>query len=373
MMKAKSRCPVCLESNPSGSLFCKNCRYPIGIKKLSAFSKKELQICFINLFRTITKKSHLFDNKEYNRLYEELFSLFWLRSESALFKFSQMRVLSDLKKSYLRYPLLDMGCGDGLFISVLFGAEISKVYDGYGAIDFGQSDIYNTYRKIPRKFFIRKPSPIGCGIDIKKSAVKRAKNLGVYDDVKEGDVRQLPFEKEMFNTAFSNMINDIKREDVLTVLREVSRILKKGGYFVFTTPIEGFRKSLVYYNKSRRYRKRGDFDKAALFLGIDRGRSKWEGRSLYFWKKLLKQISFELVEYREYCSRDILRIWDTGFRPFFYHFIQIKSILERNEMLSFAKQVWVEIMKDYFFDYAKNDIAEKGSFAVLVASKRSNV
>ena len=368
------KCAICKKENPSDINFCKYCRYPINVKKLDNFTKEDLLIQLSNFMDVIIKgDKRIFDNKELDEIYDEFFSLNWLRPESALFRFIEAKILLDSKKKYLKYPVLDLGCGDGLFMSILFGARINKIYDAYEQIDFSKTDIYNNYTKLQKDFFIKKSSRIGFGVDIKENAVMKARDLGIYDEVKVGDIRKLPFKNELVNSVFSNMINDIKREDLITVFKEVNRVLKKDGYFIFTTPTKRFREFLFYYKKAQNFKKHGDVDRHALFLNFDRGRSEWEPRSLSLWLKLFRKTSFELVEYVEYLNKNMLQFWDTGFRPFFHYLITLRNILRKNDLYLPLKTISVEILKNYLFKYTKNQPSKNGAFAIIIAKKKEDV
>ena len=370
--KGTIKCPICGKENPQGINFCKYCRYPIDVKKIDEFNKEDLIIHLSNFLDVIKGKDSFFDNKEHEELFDEFFSLNWLRPESALINFTDARILLDFKKNYLKYPLLDLGCGEGLFTSILFGARINRTYDAYESIDFSKTDIYNTYTELPNDFFRVRPSPIGFGVDIKETAVMKANDLGTYDEVRLGDIRKMPFENESVNSVFSNIVDNIKEEDLDIVFEEVNRVLKTGGYFVFTTPTRRFREFLRYYNKAQDFKKQGDMDKCSLFLEFDRGRSEWEPRPLSLWVKLFEKTSFEVVEYVEYGDKNMVQLWDTGFRPFFHHLMGIRNTLIKNDMLLPVKEIVVEIIKNYFLKYTKNQISQNGAFAIIVAKKRAH-
>jgi len=349
------KCPICKKENPSKIDFCRYCRYPLNIKGLDKMDKKDLADSFSGLLEVVSKERKiLFKDKEIEQIYDELLSLHWLRPESALFRFIEAKILLNFRKKYLKYPLLDLGCGDGLFISILFGARINKEYDAYQAVDFKQKDIYNARAKLPKNFFDKKPLKIGFGMDIKKNLVDQASQLKVYDKVKIGDVRKLPFDNKSLNSVFSNMIDDIKKKDLDSVFKEVSRVLKPKGYFVFTSPTERFRKFLFYYNKKSK---------------LDRGRSSWQPRSLAFWKKILKKTDFELVEYVEYGKPNVIQFWDTGFRPFSSCLIKFRNKLKEKGFCLLFKRIYLEIFREYLFKYVKNQVSKGGAFSIIVIKK----
>jgi len=255
-------------------------------------------------------------------------------------------------KKYLKYPVLDMGCGDGLFTSILFGARINKQYDAYQSVDFSQKDVYNSYAASPEDLFYARPRAIGFGMDIKENAVRKARELDVYDRVKVGDVRAIPFDNASVNSVFSNMIDDIKESDLVRVFEQVHRVLKKGGFFVFTSPTERFRDYLYHINKGQRQR--------------DRGRSDWQPRPMRLWQRIFGAASFELVEMVEYGNKNMMQFWDTGFRPFFYPLMGSRKILKDNDCYLPAKCIFLELAREYFLKYVSGQVSKRGAFRIII-------
>lgn len=368
--KKRVLCPSCNTQTAANTSFCRKCRYPIHVKNLRSFTAPEIAAQLSHLGEVLTNDTpSFFTHRDTDELYDELLSLQWLRPESALFGFLEMRVLRELKEWYLPYPLLDLGCGDGLYAALLFGAKINKKYDAYEAIDFNKTDCYDAYARLPRDFFITQPSPIGFGVDIKKNAVLKARDLKIYDRVTVGNVKTLPFKKNSVQAVFSNMIDDINTEDLETVFNEGHRVLRNNGYFVFTTPNERFRKSLFYYHKAKAYNARGEVDASKLFTLLGRGRSEWEPRPLSLWLKLFKKTSFRLMTHSNYADTQVLQLWDTGFRPFFTYLLDMRNRLRKNDTLLPLKKIWVEILKHWLWHYTRERTANTGAFSVIVAKK----
>lgn len=103
-------------------------------------------------------------------------------------------------------PVLDLGCGFGEFAGVVF-------------------------------------NQIEMGIDINEKELKDALKGKRYKRVKLADARNLPFKDSSYNTVVSvSVIEHITQSP--RVLSEVYRILKKGGYFVFSVPTLDLNKHL---------------------------------------------------------------------------------------------------------------------------------
>jgi SAM-dependent methyltransferase len=363
-------CEICRTKNNAKALFCKHCRYPINIKKLDRYSKKDLKIASQSFLGVVQKKGKpVSDDKFTCQLYDQLFDVHWLRPESALFRYLEAAILHKLKSKYLRYPLLDLGCGDGLFTSILFGAKINPEFDAFVSVDFAKGDIYDEYKKFPKKIILEKGSRIGFGLDFKETAVKKARELDTYDQVKKGDMRKIPFPNLSMETIFTNTIDDIKDEDIPKVLREVNRVLRENKYFVFTTPNEKFRDSLFFYPRARFLEKRGDLRKARLYLSYDRGRSRWQPRSRTYWEKKLNATGFKIVKCFNYADKFFLEFWDTGFRPFSHMLITLRNRLETQGLLGVVKPMVTEILKDYFSKFVVSPLTDKGAFSIVVAKK----
>lgn len=362
-------CPICKRPSDRDENFCGFCRYPLNVKKITEYGPGDIKT-FLTHLQTVLRPyaSIKFNDDFLDQAYHELFSLDWLRPETAVTNFAFMRGMH-AARGYFEYPTLDLGCGAGVFLSIFFGAKLYPRFDDYGSVDLEKTDIYNSYQGAYKNCLAQKPSPIGYGIDIKENSVKNAADLGAYDEVKAGDVRKLPFASGSMNTVFSNMVDDIRAEDLPAVFGEARRVLKDGKYFIFVTPAEDYRSGLYYYPLARQKSEAGEAKEAELFLQYDRGRSEWEPRSKEFWKDFLTRQSFKMVSYAPCLDGDALKFWDVGFRPFFPELLKLrKAVFEKNYLIEF-KTLALEILKNYFFPVANRPLGPDATFAVVVAQK----
>ena len=105
-------------------------------------------------------------------------------------------------KIKMRKPILDIGCSDGIFAHVLFSG---------------------------------KKNSIDVGIDFDELALKLSKDKKVYKKTIFADARNLPFKDSQFYTVFSNQ--SLEHVDgVEKAIKEISRVLKKEGKFIFLVP-----------------------------------------------------------------------------------------------------------------------------------------
>ncbi len=96
-------------------------------------------------------------------------------------------------------PVLDLGCGDGGFASLLF------------------------------------EEPPAVGLDIRLGRVRKAAARHRYHLTVQGDACRLPFRDGVFGTVFSACVFE-HIPQVERALSEVSRVLRPGGHFVFSVP-----------------------------------------------------------------------------------------------------------------------------------------
>lgn len=159
-------------------------------------------------------------------------------------------------------PFLDLGCGDGNFGRTL-----------------GLSEVY--------------------GIDIDENAIKRNINNG-YIEARLANASSTPFPDSFFATVFSNCA--VEHMDGLNdVLKEVGRVLKDRGEFIFTAPSSKFLQVLkddeilkgIGLNNDDSIDKYNEFHHHVNILDLKE------------WKKNLEAAGFKILEYEYYLPGDI--------------------------------------------------------------------
>lgn len=226
--------------------------------------------------------------------------------------------------------ILDLGCGEGKVSSVIFKENIDV------------------------------------GLDIDIAEIKKAKLIKSYKSLILGHACSLPFADESFGLVFSNCVIE-HIPHVKDVLREVSRVLKLGGYFVFTVPSENFGSYLFFYNL---FSKVG-LKKLARYYSTKRNEylNHYSVFSENAWAKKLKDINLEVVTTHQYLSKSAMRIWDLlAFIGFLCRKIQLnrlstllKAILNFNKVkIGFFSQ----ILKKYY-----EGGCDKGGGLLIVAQK----
>lgn len=132
--------------------------------------------------------------------YESLAHSFWRAQELSLFS---------MHKDLLLRPLLDLGCGDGSFASVLF-------------------------------------EEIDYGLDNDPCAIRIAEGYKIYHSLLQTTESSIPLGDDAVNSIISNSVFE-HLTDVNGMLSECHRVLRDGGIMIFTVPVAQFERDLAYY------------------------------------------------------------------------------------------------------------------------------
>lgn len=232
-----------------------------------------------------------------------------------LWRAIELRHLSEFfcRMEKLPHPFLDLGCGEG---------EIARLLFGKGVVDVG--------------------------LDNEQGMVKKAQKSQIYKKVILGDAQNLSFEKEFFNLVFSNCVVE-HIPDINKVLKEVARVLKKNGLFVFTVPSDKYGQYLFFSQFFREIKIPFLGKVYALFR--NRQLNHFHCYSLKCWQEKLKKYGLVLLESKTYISPETLSFWDwLAFKKKLFPFI--KTSLEKIN-----------------FYYEKDGQSEKGGAFLLVAKK----
>jgi SAM-dependent methyltransferase len=161
-------------------------------------------------------------------------------------------------------PLLDIGCGEGIFAKVLFADKIDL------------------------------------GIDPQAQEVARAKELGQYSQLIQCFGNEIPASDGSFNTILSNsVLEHIK--DLNPVLKEAHRLLAADGNFYITVPTNFFDHYSVIFQLCTLLGLKVWAEKFRLFFNNFWAHYHYFDRSS--WIKYLGDMGFDVIESQEYCSR----------------------------------------------------------------------
>ncbi len=224
-------------------------------------------------------------------------------------------------------PVLDLGCGDGVFAKLVFD------------------------------------QPLTAGIDILGGRVRKASATGAHTLPVTGDATTMPFAANSFRTIFSGCAME-HVPPMPQMLDEIARLLQPGGQLITTVPSGYFSEYLQVPTLLRRW-------------GWEAG-AQWYGRliprlltmvHLYHpahWRNLLADAGLELVEARHFLPRPATALFD-------------KLVIVGNMVQPFLwtvrgtklHELYVQWMQKMLLPYMLAD-APTGGALLLVARKPGN-
>jgi ubiquinone/menaquinone biosynthesis C-methylase UbiE len=181
-------------------------------------------------------------------------------------------------------PILDVGCGDGHFVTTAFD------------------------------------QPIDVGMDPWRAPLGEAALRGGYHLLVQADGENMPFPDNSFGSAFSNSVLE-HIPHLESVLAEVRRVLKPGAPFVFCGPNHNFLASLSIGRFLDRLGLRtiGDAYRA-FFNRISR---HYHSDSPEVWQARLKQAGFAVERWWHYYPPQALHVTEWG------HYFGLPSLLSK--------------------------------------------
>jgi len=204
---------------------------------------------------------------EVDEYLKQFLNVYWLRPETALWRTIDCVKLSEIK---FEKPVIDIGCGDGIFSFIKAGGKFGLGFDMYLSVKdlnnfFENVDIYDTFSDNDMVYnIIKKPTHrIDVGLDRKQQLLNKADFIQVYDKLIQHDANnKLPLEDESFNTIFSNIVYWLDNVD--KTLNEFARIVTDEGKIILMLPDKSFKDSFIYNHYLQ--------DKSIWAKLLDRGR-----------------------------------------------------------------------------------------------------
>ncbi len=199
----------------------------------------------------------------------------------------------------LQHPILDLGCGDGHFVTIAMDEKVDV------------------------------------GIDPWTGPVRLAQKNGGYDMVIQGSGYTLPFPDDYFSGALSNSVLE-HIPDLDTTLKEMARVMKPDAHFVFCVPNNNFLPNLSISNFFDRiglkflgnaYRK--FFNRVCRHIHCDDPQT---------WEKRLNASGLEIVRWWHYFSPHALHVLEWG------HYFGLPSLV-----LHFITRRWNLVQKKWNF------------------------
>lgn len=286
---------------------------------------------------------------------KQLMNYYWLRPETVLWRLRDIELLQNIE---LNGKSLDLCCGDGIYSFIRAGGEFTAAYDAFVDVKrvdnfFDGEDIYADCLDNWDQNFIKKypESKIDVGYDWKQGLLDKAKRLGLYKELVQGDANEvLKLSDESLDSVFSNAIYWMKNIEGL--LNELHRVLKTGGKLVVSVPDQGFVDSSLYGKFINQNKLVPDY-----VTKLDRGRfhdNFQTVRSDDDWQSLFKRANLKVVDHKKYLSTQTIETWDIGLRPFSPYLIRMQHKLDPKDLLD-IKTDWVNDITPIALEYFKSE------------------
>ncbi len=248
---------------------------------------------------------------------------FWFVPSDALLRTPEALIWS---KQKFNPPVLDIGCGDGQMSHLLF--------IGKGKIDVG--------------------------LDSDPGGIERAKTSRVYKTVILADATKMPFKDNSFRTVVSNSTFEHIENDIQAT-KEVSRIIKKGGLFLFTVPTVRLEKVVREIIRSQK-----------KFKTFNKRLSHYHYRSLKDWKKILEKSGLEIINTQYYFPQKTVRAWYKLFKiaTFKPYRRELWSYLKDSHYRKFAPKKLIKfVLIKYLSGFGRNMFTREGCFIFIISRK----
>jgi SAM-dependent methyltransferase len=192
---------------------------------------------------------------------------------SALFRSIEFKTIYENTKNInFGGSSLDLGCGDGKTVKMLFNGQFT-----YG-VDNGEAN----------------------DVDI-------AVQDRIYKKVLIESAEKMSLPNSSVNLVFSNCVIE-HIPDNKAVLRECARVLEKGGQFIFTVPSHNFPDYLFLTNKLLGM----GLASLSRFYKYRRNKSlnQFHCYSVKDWDRKLRKHDLKIISAKYYMSKDALMLWD---------------------------------------------------------------
>jgi len=336
------KCPVCGTDNPAESLFCSRCTSPVSVVALGELTDADRRLSLAALLKTLAPIVER-EPKNFPTSWPAYLSAFWLRPETALILAGECDTINKVSSPG---PWLDLGCGDGVHAALYSNWKFARSFDVFQSLDPTAGDIYNRFD--PKSFHvevIERGRKIDFGIDIKPTAVERARALKVFESVMQADATKLPIKDDSIGTIFSNMLRDLD-DPLPSALNECRRVLRRDGRLLLSTMTPAYADSLYFAPQAREAEQRSDSKRAKQLLKLDRGRSVFcrSQRDLDAWKKLLDNAGLKLLDTIPIVGSEVINFWDIGLRPFTSPLLARLESWRANDSIESIKTASLELL-----------------------------
>lgn len=213
-----------------------------------------------------------------------------------------------LSKQEFKRPILDIGCGEGMFADILFDEQIDV------------------------------------GIDPNAKELEQCKKYKGYIELIQCFGDKIPKEDKTFNTIFSNSVLEhiVEIDDVL---KEAHRLLADNGKMYITIPTSLFDRYNVIYQTLSFFRLRTLAEKYRIFFN-----KFWKHYHYYDilnWKAKFEKNGFVVLSHREYNSKSMC-MFNDFLVPFSLPGFVNKKITNRWIIFPSLRKILANVLHSFF-------------------------
>ncbi len=230
----------------------------------------------------------------------------------------------------LQHPILDLGCGDGHFVTIAMDEKVDV------------------------------------GIDPWTGPVRLGQKSGGYSLVVQGSGYTLPFPDDYFSSALSNSVLE-HIPDLDLTLKEMARVMKPGAKFVFCVPNQNFLPNLSVS---------GFFDRIGLHAPARWYRNFFNTISRHIhcddpdtWEKRLEASGFEIERWWHYFSPQALHVLEWG------HYFGLPSLILHflTRRWNVVQEKWNFVLANRIVEFAYNEPQEQpdGAYSFYIVRKKT--
>jgi SAM-dependent methyltransferase len=227
---------------------------------------------------------------------------------------------------------LDLGCGDGIFGSILWGLE-----------------------------------PIAMGVDLDEGELLCARESGAYRNLLAADAAALPFAEGSLATILSNSVLE-HIPDLDPVFREACRVLRPGGRLIVTVPTPRYESSFFWTRALTALRLE---NLAAWYRRtLNRIFKHYHTDSADQWKERLERAGFAIADGHYYLTESVVSLDDLLY-PFGLIGKLSKRLFGRWILFpAWRRNVAAPVLACLLRNLYRSDPEDEGGYILIEALKR---
>ena len=179
--------------------------------------------------------------KTLEELLPEFSKLYWLKPVDVPWEVVTASIVRDWIE--IDSDLLDLGCGDGLFTSIMLGGVVADAYDRfqnieatYQTIGVNQSgDIFKN--QVPARLSQAPIRLVNYGLDLKERHLRVAGSTGTYRELLQGSFESIPLPDDCIDQVIS-IFAFYWGDELAEQFVEVKRVLRSKGEILVVLPSE---------------------------------------------------------------------------------------------------------------------------------------